>query len=182
MSGHDRAPDPRPDPLTELARELAASLAPMADDPRSQRSMIVTFARNLRETLARERNQRPGWPDEPRSLRCQRELANAVAHLPNSTAPRALVADLRLFARLTIGECAALLDSPRHLLLQASPWKAVTRTWYKNRCDNFIMSRNLQGEYEYLVVRTIKTVSSTKQIIAYLYLYQSKKVGDIISR
>jgi len=125
MSGQDRAPDPRPDPLTELARELAASLAPMADDPRSQRSMIVTFARNLRETLARERNQRPGWPDEPRSLRCQRELANAVAHLPNSTAPRALVADLRLFARLTIGECAALLDSPRHLLLQV--WKSTRR-------------------------------------------------------
>jgi hypothetical protein len=125
MTGLSHPTDPEDEPLAELARELAASLAPIADDPRSQRSLIVTFARNLREALARERNQLPPAPSEPRSLRCRRELANAVAHLPNSTAPRALVADLRLFARLTIGECATLLDSPRTLLLQV--WKSTRR-------------------------------------------------------
>ena len=125
MTGLSHPTDPEDEPLAQLARELAASLAPIADDPRSQRSLIVTFARNLREALARERNQLAPSPTEPRSLRCQRELANAVAHLPNSTAPRALVADLRLFARLTIGECATLLDSPRTLLLQV--WKSTRR-------------------------------------------------------
>lgn len=125
MTGLSHPPAPEDEPLAQLARDLAASLAPLADDPRSQRSLIVTFARNLRDSLAREHNQQPPSPTEPRSLQCRRELANAVAHLPNSTAPRALVADLRLFARLTIGECATLLDSPRTLLLQV--WKSTRR-------------------------------------------------------
>ena len=125
MTSLSHPPAPEDEPLAQLARELAASLAPLADDPKSQRSLIVTFARNLRDALARERNQLPSSSAEPPSLRRQRELANAVAHLPNSTAPRALVADLRLFARLTIGECAALLESPRTLLLQV--WKSTRR-------------------------------------------------------
>lgn len=116
----ERPPD---NPLVEAARELAADLLPLTGEPSLQRHVLVTLARTLRQALARERDTDPHAATTPPALRRARALACAIGSMPPSNEPTVLVADLRIFARLTLGECADLLNCPRSMLGRV--WRAT---------------------------------------------------------
>ncbi len=125
MSPIDQSPDPCKHPsmpdLAGLAAEIAAAWLPLVVEPALQRHVIVTFARTLREALARDAE----GVSVVRNPRLVRELARAVGALAIHNRLAALLVDLRLFARLTIGECADLLQSPRALLVRV--WRSARR-------------------------------------------------------
>ena len=122
-----RPPD---NPLVDAAREIAAALLPLTGEPSLQRHVLVTLARTLREALARERDSEPLATSTPPALRRARALACAIGAMPPSNEPTVLVADLRLFARLTLGECADLLNCPRSMLGRV--WRATRRMVFAN--------------------------------------------------
>lgn len=129
MSSTDQNPDPCRDQslpdLAGFAAEIASAWLPLVVEPTLQRHVIVTFARTLREALARDAEGVSGV----RNPRLVRELARAVGALAIHNRPAALLADLRLFARLSIGECTDLLQSPRALLLQV--WRSARRSVFE---------------------------------------------------
>lgn len=140
----DGAPDQRPaakpvastalpasQPVRELAQQIAAALLPLADEPVLQRRMLVAMARSLRQELTREPEPEPtsaAAPSAPLRQRGARELARAIDATAAHNEPAALVADLRVFARLTLGECADLLQCPRALLRQI--WRSTRRSLF----------------------------------------------------
>lgn len=128
----DQGPEPPaaagsspPDDVVATAREVAAALLPLAYHPRLQRSWIATLAWAVRDSLAAERQTALSAP--PR-LRLARALAHAVRGLCEHDPVAASIADLRLFARLTLGECGDLLARPRDEL--ARRWRASKRALF----------------------------------------------------
>lgn len=103
---------------------------PLLDEPILQRRLLVSMARSMRKELTLE-----PWPDPTPTaasnfLRQQvaRELARAIDAMAAHDEPAALVADLRTFARLTLDECADLLQCPAALLRQI--WRSTRRSLF----------------------------------------------------
>ncbi len=114
-----------------MAEKIAAALIPLADEPILQRRMLVAMARALRQELTRELGPEPtsaAAPSTSLRQRGARELARAIDATAAHNEPAALVADLRTFARLTLGECADLLQCPRALLRQI--WRSTRRSLF----------------------------------------------------
>lgn len=107
-------PDPPLVDPTDLGHAAAQAFVPLAGDPRLHRPLIQWLARTLRQDVADSPHQLPLGPVDA----VRRALALAVtAMLPRGGASTRL-AELRLFTRLTLGECAEVLQAPRALLAQ----------------------------------------------------------------
>lgn len=112
------------DAATLAAQGITAALLPLTQAPEFRNQLLLQLARSLRHTLADELH-----PATTTRERIDRSIARAMATILPPGSPAEQIADLRLFAHLTLSECADLLDRPRCQVLQM--WRPTRRLLFR---------------------------------------------------
>lgn len=112
------------DPAALAAQGITAALLPLTQAPEFRNQLLLQLARSLRHTLAEELH-----PTTTTKERIDTSIARAMATILPSGSPAEQIADLRLFAHLTLSECADLLDRPRCQVLQM--WRPTRRLLFR---------------------------------------------------
>lgn len=124
---------PQSELAIEVARRTSATLLARVGTAASHLGVMLDLARNLRCTLAQEWR----WADARQQislrLRLEREIAHVIGCILPQSGMATAVADLRLFAHLTLGECADLLGCER---------EEVDRCWQPTRRLLFALVRD----------------------------------------
>ena len=106
------------------AQGIAAALLPLTQAPAFRNQLLLQLARSLRHTLAEGHH-----PATTTRERIDRSIAQAMATILPPGSPAEQIADLRMYAHLTLSECADLLDRPRLQLLQL--WRPTRRLLFR---------------------------------------------------
>lgn len=127
---------PQSELAIEVARRISVTLLARGGTAAGHLGVMLDLARNLRGALAQERScAEAGQPTSLR-LRLEMEIAYAIGCTLPQDCISTVVADLRLFAHLTLGECADLLGCERDEL---------DRCWQPTRRVLFALVRDRLG-------------------------------------
>lgn len=115
--GHPNSSPPRG--ISNPAQRGAAAVTRLLLQDRDlHRPVLTALAREVRLAAAQD----------PAARGAKAALARAITAQDRPGRPATLIADLRVFARLTLRECADLLHSPRWLLRQV--WRGQRKALF----------------------------------------------------